>query len=182
LNEQAHPHIIFIGQMGSGKTFHGKALSRIVELPFVDLDEEIESIAEMPVAAIFATYGEAHFRALEREALHAQLNQTKPRVIACGGGTPCHYDNMERMNQQGITIYLETPPSLLAERLLAGGLESRPLLKDLPNLESLISYLSQQLTKRKGYYEQAHLSYSQDSNHQDVAKEIAHYLEQIVGH
>ena len=98
--------IFLIGYMGAGKTTLGKAFSREEGLTFVDLDWYIEERFHKTIAQIFAERGEEGFRELERRMLH-EVSEFENVVIATGGGTPCHFDNMEHMNACGETVFLE---------------------------------------------------------------------------
>jgi shikimate kinase len=80
----------------------------------------------------------------------AKLNKV---VIATGGGTPCFLDNMEWMNKEGITVYLEAPAGLLFHRLLTEK-DKRPLLRGFNEIE-LMEYIHEHLAQREPYYNQA---------------------------
>ena len=101
--------IILIGYMGAGKTTVGKALAKDLGLMFYDLDWYIESRMHKTVAQIFKESGEEGFRRIERNMLH-EVAEFEDVVISCGGGTPCFFDNMEYMNSQGQTLYLQASP------------------------------------------------------------------------
>ena len=74
-------------------------------------------------------------------------------IISCGGGTPCFFDNMDYLNQQGKVVYLKANPEVLYNHLLMGKTE-RPLLKG-KNPEELIAFIREQLKKREPYYTKA---------------------------
>ena len=95
--------IFLTGFMGSGKSYTGRRLSEALGIPFIDLDHWIEDQEGQSIQAIFEKSGEAAFRQIEREALH-QMIAYEQAVIACGGGAPCFFDNMEWMNRHGITV------------------------------------------------------------------------------
>ncbi|MFX5743269.1 shikimate kinase, partial [Acinetobacter baumannii] len=67
-----------------------------------------------------------------------------------GGGTPCFHDNMQYMNQEGVTIWLNEPIDVLVKRLLPEK-ERRPLIKDLSDAE-LSNFLKQKLVERQQWY------------------------------
>lgn len=92
--------------MGAGKTTVGKALAKALNLQFYDLDWYIESRMHMTVKQIFDERGEEGFRKIEHNMLH-EVAEFEDVVISCGGGTPCFFDNIDYMNQQGETVYLE---------------------------------------------------------------------------
>jgi shikimate kinase len=104
------------------------------------------------VKEIFETEGEEFFRKKEKEALH-NLSHLKKIVIATGGGTPCFHDNMQWMNEHGITIWLDEPVETLVESLKPEK-KHRPLLKDLNNAE-IKKGLEKILKDRAHFYSQA---------------------------
>lgn len=144
--------VYLIGFMGSGKSRTGKRIASLLGYGFADLDEMVEQEAGMAVSMIFNTYGEEWFREKEREVLHTTAG-IDDFVIACGGGTPCFYDNMDFMNKKGITLYLEMGASELASRLKSSG-NARPLIRDIPG-DELIQWIENKLSGRVEYYELA---------------------------
>ena len=88
--------IFLVGYMATGKTTLGRALQAAAGVEFVDLDSVVEQRAGMCVSEIFGRLGEAEFRRLESEALDLMLSRRTGRrlVVACGGGTPCHGNNI----------------------------------------------------------------------------------------
>lgn len=145
-------NFFLIGFMGSGKSHWGKIWAGANHLSFVDLDEIIEKKAKKTIEAIFETNGEDHFRKLEAAALRtcADMQNT---IVACGGGTPCFYDNMQWMNAHGKTIYITCPPPQILQRVLSEQ-EKRPLLKKLNHAE-LLFFIEQKLKERVPFYKQA---------------------------
>ena len=121
--------IIMIGYMGAGKTTVGRQLALALGCSFYDLDWYIEMRYHRTVAQIFAERGEEGFRELERNMLH-EVAEFENIVLSCGGGTPCFFDNMEYMNQQGETIYLNASPAVLKEHLQMGK-SVRPLIQGI---------------------------------------------------
>ena len=144
--------IILIGYMGSGKTTVGKALSKETGMMFYDLDWYIESRMRKTVSQIFAERGEEAFRKLEHSMLH-EVAEFEDVIISCGGGTPCFFDNMDYLNQQGDVVYLKASPEVLYNHLLMAKVE-RPLLKGKSS-EELIAYITEHLKERAPYYEKA---------------------------
>ncbi len=144
--------IILVGYMGSGKTTVGKALSKETGMMFYDLDWYIESRMHKTVPQIFAERGEKEFRVIEHNMLH-EVAEFEDVIISCGGGTPCFYDNMDYLNQQGDVVYLKANPDTLYKHLLMAKVE-RPLLKD-KSPEELINYITGHLKEREPYYSKA---------------------------
>lgn len=148
--------IFLIGFMGSGKTTLGKQLSEKLGLPFIDLDERIETAAGMKINDIFSKKGEDFFRKLEAVRLREVIEEEENMILACGGGTPCFYDNITFINATGISIWLNTPKEVMADRLLkeAG---HRPLVNGL-SAEKLTEFIEDRLEQRLAYYNQATLT------------------------
>lgn len=138
--------------MGAGKTTVGKALSKELGLMFYDLDWYIETRMHKTVAQIFAERGEEGFRIIEKNMLH-EVAEFEDVIISCGGGTPCFFDNLEYMNQQGDTIYLQASPEVLAAHLKMGK-GVRPLLQGKTE-EELHEYIRESLAQREPFYSQA---------------------------
>ena len=144
--------IILIGYMGAGKTTVGKALAKDMGLMFYDLDWYIESRHRTTVSEIFATKGEEGFRQIEKAMLH-EVAEFEDVIISCGGGTPCFFDNIDYLNEQGETIYLKCSPGVLFEHLKMGKTE-RPLLKD-KTPEEVKTFIAEQLQYREQFYNKA---------------------------
>lgn len=142
--------LIFItGYMGSGKSTFGRLLAEKIHHRFIDMDELFEDMSGYSIDEFFDLYGEDAFREKERDLLRALLTETDA-VISTGGGTPCHFDNMERMRKEGKTVYLRSSPALLWRRLL-GNAHQRPLLKDIASGD-LLQFITDHLAEREEYY------------------------------
>jgi shikimate kinase len=144
--------IFLIGFMGAGKTYWGKQLAEHWNLPYYDLDEVIVAEEEMAVSDIFATKGEDYFRERESAILRGLVKQ-EHFLISCGGGTPCFQDNMDFMNENGITIWLNPSVSIMVERLQRKKYK-RPLIQDLAD-EDLTAFIEKKLAERLPFYQQS---------------------------
>ncbi len=147
--------IYLIGFMGSGKTHWGRLLSEKLGVRFFDLDEEIVEQAGKPITEIFATTGEEHFRMLEKDILRHISDKHESFIMACGGGTPCYFNNIEFMNQAGTSVWINTPVETLFSRLV-NQKSKRPLIRDLSD-DQLRGFISKKFSDRRMYYEQAEL-------------------------
>jgi len=118
-------NVFLIGPMGSGKTAVGRQVARLLDLPFIDSDHEIELRTGADIPLIFEREGEAGFRKREREAI-AALTARQGVVLATGGGAVLDADNRRLLAERGWVVYLETSVAQQAER--AGRTRHRPLL------------------------------------------------------
>ncbi|MEO6328985.1 MAG: shikimate kinase [Ginsengibacter sp.] len=144
--------IFITGFMGSGKTFWGKIWAQQNHLKFFDLDEQIEKKLGEPIAKIFEKKGEEYFREIERYVLR-KFSLKKNFVLACGGGTPCFFDNLQWMNEHGTTIYLQASPHEILNRIM-NETHERPLLNKM-NQSELLFFIEQKLKEREAFYLQA---------------------------
>lgn len=154
-------NIYLIGFMGSGKSHTGQQLADALGIPFVDLDDRIETLAGCSIAQLFEEKGEGYFRELEAQALRTTPADA-PAVISCGGGTPCFHQNMDWIKTNGRSIYLKASVPLLVKRLKKGQ-EQRPLIRGL-NEPELTAFIVERLTQREFFYSQAEMVLNQEDN------------------
>lgn len=148
--------IFLIGMPGSGKSSVGKQLAQEWQIPFVDMDELIEQKAQKSIPAIFEQDGEAHFRSLEQAVLHELITQpTTTQVIATGGGAPCFFDNMQQINQAGISVFIDTPLHTIAQRMTSKN-QDRPLYQQT-DYNAMFDKLVHTFGQRKQFYWQANI-------------------------
>lgn len=150
--------IVLIGYMGSGKSSVGKLLAEKLNLPFKDLDNEIQTAEGMSIAEIFSKKGEIYFRRQESETLKNLLALNEGFVLATGGGTPCYADSLSVMlkNEEVTTVYIKTPLPELCNRLM-GEKNERPLLSHLNTKEEMLGFVGIHLFERSHFYNQAEL-------------------------
>lgn len=148
--------IILTGYMGSGKTAVGTALAMKLNLPFLDLDNEISNREQKSISEIFETSGEIYFRRKEAEVLKELLEQKESFILSLGGGTPCYGKNLQLIKDtpQGSLVYLQTGLSQLKHRLWEEK-EQRPLIKQLSSPELLEDFIRKHLFERSFYYNQS---------------------------
>ena len=150
--------VFLMGYMGCGKTTLGEVLARQMSLRFIDLDEFIEARQGVSIVEIFDEMGENGFREPESAALQEVAAMTDV-IVSCGGGTPCHGNNMDLMNRAGITVWLTTSPERITARLLLPEQKcKRPKINTLPNDEVLL-LVQQELSDRTPHYAQAQLQF-----------------------
>ncbi|GAB4454116.1 MAG: shikimate kinase [Bacteroidales bacterium] len=141
--------------MGSGKSTLGNQLAQLLHVDFFDLDKYIEHETHKSIQTIFETEGEEVFRKYESKYLKHIIAASSQAVISTGGGTPCFYDNLQIMQQNGIVIYLKQNTNTLAKRILTSKTK-RPLIKNMSEKE-LLKWIEDKLAERGIYYNQANL-------------------------
>lgn len=156
--------VFLLGLPGSGKTTLGRRLAAMLQLPFVDLDKEIEKNEGKQIREIFAERKEDYFRKLESAELKKWCSRTEDFVMATGGGAPCFFDNLDVINRSGKSIFLDVPASEIVRRMSMGlpagrqgPIEKRPLLAagGKEGLKDSIEFLR---TNRMSYYKQASIT------------------------
>ena len=146
--------IFLIGMPGCGKSSLGSQLADTLDLPFIDLDDVIIEKENRSIPEIFARQGEDYFRIKERKALHGINDLYQEFVMATGGGAPCFFDNMAYINNNGVSVFIDVDPHIIANRLTAHDLEERPLFSNIEH-NDLARELIKKLDARKPYYQQA---------------------------
>ena len=160
-------NIILIGMMGSGKSTTAKKISEQTYLTHLDTDEWISASHQKSIQNIFDDFGEKKFREMEHEVVKNLPKEN--HVISTGGGMPCYHENMDVLNQNGITVYLSSPVELLFSRLK--NKKNRPLFKN--QLDQFESFLNERIA----YYEKAHVTIDvSDKNVNQVALEILNFI------
>lgn len=146
--------IFLIGYMGCGKSRMGKNLAAKLKRPLIDLDDLIAHTQNATIPEIFVAKGENGFREIERDTLQKSAI-ANDAIISTGGGAPCFFDNIDWMNKNGITIFLDTPVKVLANRLINAKTE-RPLIKG-KSYEELLAFIDEKLKERRPFYEKAQI-------------------------
>ncbi|MBN2638510.1 MAG: AAA family ATPase [Bacteroidales bacterium] len=146
--------IYLVGFMGAGKSTIGKRLARQLGYSFIDMDDLFEMRYKIEIHTFFEKYDEKLFRKLEHDNLKRTFSM-KNVVVSTGGGTPCFYNGIQKMNNNGLTIYLEMSPDGLAKRLMEAK-NIRPLIKGKSG-DELKLYISEKLSERSEYYKKARL-------------------------
>ena len=115
--------VVLIGAPGAGKTRTGKRLARLLDVPLIDTDRRIVD-THGPIADIFETYGEPHFRAIEKDVVAAALAERA--IVTLGGGAVLDPATQGLLADLKV-VQLTVSPEAVAARI-AGG--KRPLVKD----------------------------------------------------
>jgi len=169
---------VFIwGFMGVGKTRFAEKLSASLQIPWMDLDREIEARHDSSISELFEAVGEDAFREYESDMLSHIIEDDKNLIVSCGGGCPCFHDNAQLMLDKGLVISLYCDSSVLVKRL-ERNLEQRPLLSKFTNSKELLQFIELKSAERKGYYSLAHLEYDNtfpDQSIQPIIDKIEAY-------
>jgi shikimate kinase len=162
--------VVLVGMMGAGKSSIGRRAALRLGLPFVDADTEIEKAAGMTITDIFATRGEAEFRAGEARVI-LRLLDGGPQVLATGGGAFTNADTRAAIGAKGISIWLKAEFDVLMKRIRRR--HDRPLLKT----EDPGAMLRKLLEQRDPIYALADLTVqSREVMHDRIVDEIVSAL------
>lgn len=159
--------------MGSGKTTLGKKLASRLNIPFIDSDEAITKIAGRSIPEIFSEDGEVSFRELEKQFLES-LDEKETQVISTGGGMPCFNENMDRINNKGLSVYIRLSPPALSDRLINSKTE-RPLIKGKTK-EELKLFIEEKLAERESFYNKAHITFDGVNLSKEKIEELANLI------
>ena len=110
-------HIVLVGMMASGKSSIGKALSKSINVPFLDIDKEIEFHEKRSIKSIFKNSGERYFRKLESKIIIENLGEKKSTVIALGGGGFLNATVRKNINEKSISVWLDVSIETIITRL-----------------------------------------------------------------
>lgn len=167
--------IILVGYRATGKSSLAKLIALHLGWEWLDTDPMIEQRAGKTIAKIFAEDGETHFRDLEEETVANVLRETKPMVIATGGGVPLREKSRKLLHECGIVFWLQAKPETIYQRMNADvtTADRRPALTGLSAIDEIKTVLEKRL---KAYRECAHY----DIDTEDASLEIlAQYICEI---
>ena len=157
--------IVLVGMMGSGKTLIGRLLSKKISLPFVDLDQEVEKIEKRTIKKIFEEKNEGFFRKVEEKTLLKFLD-SRPKIIATGGGAFISTRIRKIILKRSISIWLKVETKSLVERIKYS--KKRPLLNNVDTKEKI-----EELVKnRYPFYKQAKIVIDSNSTPENIVKKI----------
>jgi shikimate kinase len=149
LTDLGLPHLILVGLPGAGKTTVGRAVAERLGRAFLDFDDEIQRREGMPIAEIFGSKGEPHFRKLERR-ITEELATTSGMIVSPGGGWISNPQVVDLVRPPARIVYLRLRPETALARLGAER-TTRPLLMRADPLAEL----KQLLRERSPAYERA---------------------------
>jgi XRE family aerobic/anaerobic benzoate catabolism transcriptional regulator len=142
--------IALVGLRGAGKSTLGKRLAALRDVPFIELDREVETASGMTLSEIFDLYGQAGFRRLERQALDRILATIPRFVVATGGSIVSQPDTFAELLLGCFTIWIRARPAEHMQRVIAQG-DLRPMAD---NAEAMAD-LERILAGREALYRKA---------------------------
>lgn len=146
--------IVLLGYMGCGKSTIAQNLSKITQIPFLDLDICIEKRANLSIKEIFEQHGEIYFRKLEHEMFLKLLQSSENAIIGLGGGTPCYANNHLLLQRDDIvSVYLKASIDTLYNRLVHNK-SKRPLIANMDE-DEMKEFIAKHLFDRSFYYNHA---------------------------
>ncbi len=146
-------NVYLIGYMGSGKSTAGKQIARLLGYAFIDLDRAFEETYRISIMDFFDKYDEEAFRLIERKLLQSTFS-LQSHVISTGGGTACYSDNIQLINQNGLSVYIQMHQNSLFDRL-KNAKRPRPRISDM-NDEELMLQIECDMQQREKLYNLAH--------------------------
>lgn len=150
-------------------------MSRYHSLRFIDTDSIIEEQEGASCADIITYEGEEYFREREREVL-LQTAEAEHAVVSTGGGLPIWRDNMERIAELGVSVYIRRSPEQILSRLSPHGRQKRPKFRGL-NDEQLLEFMHRNLAEREPIYRLADIIV--DCEHMDDATVIETIMQRV---
>lgn len=168
-------NIVLIGMMGAGKSTIGHLLDeKLKDFQYLDIDKEIEKLAQKHISEIFAQDGESHFRKLEHELI-AKYSNYHNQVISTGGGIVENIENVNLLKKNGVIFYLKASVDELFERVRKTS--HRPLLKNANPKQRL----KELIDKREPFYKLADFEIDTEKKElMEIVEEILKDYESIV--
>ena len=159
--------LALVGLRGAGKTTLGSALATELQLPFVELDREIERDAGMSLSEIFSLYGQTGYRRIERRCLERLVQGNRELVLAVGGGIVSEPETYDLLLKSCFTVWIKASPAEHMARVVAQG-DLRPMQG---NAEAMAD-LNRILVAREPLYRKADLTVDTVGEHpeQSLAK------------
>lgn len=162
----AEKPIALLGVRGAGKSAVGEALAKKLGVAFVELDQQIEEVAGLPLSEVFALHGEAYYRRIEREVLTRILATPAPMVLATGGSIVNDPTNYALLRTRCRTVWLRASAEDHWNRVVAQG-DQRPMAQN-PHAFAELRAL---MTAREKLYARA--EHTVDTSGRRVAQVVA---------
>ena len=125
-NASRNDRIALVGLRGAGKTTLGAALSVKTDLPFFELDREVERTASTSLSSLIELYGQQAYRRYELQALQELLSSHPKFIVATGGSLVSETATYELLLRNCFTVWVRTTPEEHMRRVIAQG-DLRPM-------------------------------------------------------
>lgn len=113
--------VALIGLRGAGKSTLGSRLAEAMNIPFIELDGEIEKDTGMPLGEIFSLYGQTGYRAIERRILERVLQEHEHAILSVGGGVVSEKETYDYLLSNSYTVWIKARPEEYLARVIAQG-------------------------------------------------------------
>lgn len=137
--------VALIGLRGAGKTTLGRAAAEALDMPFIELDREIERAAGMDLAEIFSVHGQAVFRRLELQCLEQAVDTHERAIIATGGSLVTEPATFDLLLASCFVVWLRANPEQHMARVAAQG-DMRPMAASRRAMDDLEAILGSRAT------------------------------------
>jgi len=134
--EARRKRIALIGLRGAGKSTLGAQLAQEHEVPFVEMDREIEAESGLPLSELFSLYGQAGYRRFEGRCLTRIIKEYPRAVLSIGGGVVSEAGTYDFLLANCFTVWLKASPSEHMQRVIAQG-DMRPMAASHEAMEDL---------------------------------------------
>jgi len=119
--KQRRMRVALIGIRGAGKSTLGAKLGSELDIPFIELDHEIEKDAGMPLGELFSLYGQTGYREIEKRLLERVLHEHDRAVISVGGGVVSEKETYDYLLSHCYTVWIKARPEEYMARVIAQG-------------------------------------------------------------
>ncbi len=118
--------LTLLGMKGAGKSTVGRLLSEALQVPFLELDARIESLAGLPLSDIFSLHGAEYYEELQAVALHSLIHANERAIVATGGGIVSSPRSLQLLERHSLRVWLKASPQMHWARVVAKG-DRRPI-------------------------------------------------------
>ena len=134
--------IALVGLRGAGKTTIGAAAAKVLNVPFIELDRQVERLSGTALGSILELYGQQAYRRYEFQALQELLASRQRFVVATGGSLVSETSTYELLLRSCYTVWVRTTPEEHMRRVLAQG-DLRPMAGSQPAMDDLRRILAE---------------------------------------
>lgn len=106
--EKIKTNLVLIGMPEAGKTALAKEIANQSSFKFIDTNDKIEELIQMPISSYLKDHSIAEFRALEEQVI-SKVSLETHSIIATGNDIVLRDRNISRLKQNGILFFLDKP-------------------------------------------------------------------------